>query len=277
MRRFISAIIVIPRRCLIPGDALISTNTGLQVAVLEDAPGAPEGAKKIHMAPVGIGRDYGRETEITSGLQGSEVLVINPGDEVREGALVKAEISSEGRGGSAVDRASGRVSKGSQEAMTAAQRNLLSTAVALICLLALPLCARNPNDRTPSVGYTSGLLGAYKTGSVSEPDYRNSTRIRDLIRAGQLYLSLQDTIALALENNLDLELERYGVRMAATDTLRAKGGGATTWSTSDRERAAGGPWRPGRASAQFRGDRRDAADNCGGQCDRFAVNRGSAG
>lgn len=55
---------------------------------------------------------------------------------------------------------------------------------------------------------------------------QNSARTQQLIRDGKLYLSLQDAIALALENNLDVELQRYTRRLAATDVLRAKAGGA---------------------------------------------------
>ncbi len=54
---------------------------------------------------------------------------------------------------------------------------------------------------------------------------QNSDRIFELLRAGLLYLSLQDAIALALENNLDVELERYLPAIAATDVDRASGGG----------------------------------------------------
>ncbi len=54
----------------------------------------------------------------------------------------------------------------------------------------------------------------------------NSTRLGDLLRAGKLYLSLQDAIALALENNLDVELQRYAPAIAESDLLRAKGGSA---------------------------------------------------
>ena len=56
-------------------------------------------------------------------------------------------------------------------------------------------------------------------------NFQNSERIFDLMRAGQLYLSLADAIALALENNLDIEVERYLPRIAQTDITRAKGGG----------------------------------------------------
>ena len=108
----------------------------------------------------------------------------------------------------------------------------------LLCIPQIaPVTAQTPTDQTPPAGETtsdrspkvvwnSGFLrGDFRPGSVSDSDFRDSTRIGSLIRAGQLYLSLQDAIALALENNLDLELERYGVRMANTDTYRAQGGG----------------------------------------------------
>ncbi len=45
------------------------------------------------------------------------------------------------------------------------------------------------------------------------------------MRAGNLYLSAQDVIALALENNLDIEIQRYGPLLTREVTLRAQGGG----------------------------------------------------
>ena len=45
---------------------------------------------------------------------------------------------------------------------------------------------------------------------VAPINLTNSGRIESLLRAGRLYLSLQDAVALALENNLDIELQRYG-------------------------------------------------------------------
>jgi outer membrane protein len=44
---------------------------------------------------------------------------------------------------------------------------------------------------------------------------------------GKLYLSLNDAIALALENNLDIAIARYNLNIADTDVLRAKAGAAT--------------------------------------------------
>src|ERR1700732_4330699 len=82
------------------------------------------------------------------------------------------------------------------------------------------------NDRKPQIRPAGGtFMNAYKAREVSPVNFQNSQRIFDLMRAGQLYLSLDDAIALALENNLDIELERFLPKMADTDLLRAHGGG----------------------------------------------------
>src|SRR5580698_8189509 len=49
----------------------------------------------------------------------------------------------------------------------------------------------------------------YAAPEVPEVRLANSARLQDLIRAGKLYLSVHDAIALALENNIDLEVSRY--------------------------------------------------------------------
>jgi outer membrane protein TolC len=65
----------------------------------------------------------------------------------------------------------------------------------------------------------------YQARPVPPVSFQNSGRIDSLMRAGQIYLSLPDAIALALENNLDIELQRTLPRIAGTDVLRASGGG----------------------------------------------------
>src|SRR6266852_8540125 len=65
----------------------------------------------------------------------------------------------------------------------------------------------------------------YQARPVPPVSFQNSGRIDSLMRAGQLYLSLPDAIALALENNLDIELQRTLPRIAGTDVQRARGGG----------------------------------------------------
>jgi outer membrane protein len=71
----------------------------------------------------------------------------------------------------------------------------------------------------------NSFISPYKVKPVPPVNLQNSQRIFDLLRAGQLYLSLADAIALALENNLDIDVERYLPRIAQTDIQRAKGGG----------------------------------------------------
>jgi RND family efflux transporter MFP subunit len=79
---------------LVPGDAIIAGPAGPRVAILEDVAGKPANgntSKRIHLQPVQPGRDFGAQTEIIAGLSGGETVVVNPGDVVREGNLVKAE------------------------------------------------------------------------------------------------------------------------------------------------------------------------------------------
>jgi outer membrane protein len=53
----------------------------------------------------------------------------------------------------------------------------------------------------------------------------DSPRLDALIRAGSLYLSAQDVIALVLENNLDIAVQRYGPFLAREVVRRTEGGG----------------------------------------------------
>src|SRR6266571_5208278 len=53
----------------------------------------------------------------------------------------------------------------------------------------------------------------------------NSPRLESLVRAGNLYLSAQDVIALVLENNLDIAIQRYGPLLGREVLRRAEGGG----------------------------------------------------
>ena len=70
-----------------------------------------------------------------------------------------------------------------------------------------------------------GLLGPYRPPLVPELFPGSGMRLLSLVRDGKLYLTLHDAVALALENNLDIEVERYNLELAETDVLRARGGG----------------------------------------------------
>ena len=68
------------------------------------------------------------------------------------------------------------------------------------------------------------LYRDYKPVTVPPVRLANSSRFRALIRGGKLYLTAQDAIALALENSIDIESQRYD---ASTWQLeRAQAGGA---------------------------------------------------
>jgi outer membrane protein TolC len=71
------------------------------------------------------------------------------------------------------------------------------------------------------------VIYPYTTPFVPDVRLDNSQRLKDLISDGKLMLTLDDAIALALENNLDIEVARYELPKAQTDFLRAKAGGAT--------------------------------------------------
>jgi len=68
------------------------------------------------------------------------------------------------------------------------------------------------------------FLQPYKPQHIAEPNLGNSPRIDALMRDGKIYLSIDDAVSLALENNLDLDIARYNLNIADADLLRAKSG-----------------------------------------------------
>jgi outer membrane protein TolC len=65
----------------------------------------------------------------------------------------------------------------------------------------------------------------YRPSDAPPLDLSNSPRLQNLIREGKLYISLNDAIDLAIENNLDLAYFRYNFPIAQTDLARTKAGG----------------------------------------------------
>ena len=68
------------------------------------------------------------------------------------------------------------------------------------------------------------VIAPYTTRNVPPPDLTNTPRIDQLMRDGKIYLSMDDAVALALENNLDIGIARYNLNIADTEILRSKGG-----------------------------------------------------
>ena len=85
--------------------------------------------------------------------------------------------------------------------------------------------AQNEIRVTPPHGAFSWLTRDYRKWDVPPINLQNSERLEALIRSGNLYLSAQDVIALALENNLDIEIQRYGPILYRQVTKRTQGGG----------------------------------------------------
>jgi outer membrane protein len=116
---------------------------------------------------------------------------------------------------------------------------LLTTALILI-LATIALAQEPPAAPTPQTSnqrlspaqmnyskpasYFPNPLAPYTPRQVPPPNLANTPRIDQLMHDGKLYLSLNDAIALALENNLDVAIARYNLNIADTDVLRARAG-----------------------------------------------------
>src|SRR5580698_200807 len=77
-----------------------------------------------------------------------------------------------------------------------------------------PAAAPQPALRL-DIPHSDNPINAYRASSVPQPDLANSSRIDSLVKNGVLELSLNDAIALSLENNLDIAIARYNLPIAA--------------------------------------------------------------
>lgn len=103
----------------------------------------------------------------------------------------------------------------------------------LLALLAALLAAPLATAQQTFPNYTKGksqfpnFVAPYVGQNVPPPVTANSPRIDQMMKDGKVFLSMDDAIALALENNLDLAIARYNLPIADTDILRTAGGGST--------------------------------------------------
>jgi outer membrane protein TolC len=95
-------------------------------------------------------------------------------------------------------------------------------------LLLLTVAARGDNAVRidPAQGRLLRFTRPFRARPVPPASLVNSNRMESLIHAGNLYLSAQDAVALAVENNLDIEVQRYGPLLAQEVLRRARAGGA---------------------------------------------------
>src|SRR5690348_10089658 len=99
------------------------------------------------------------------------------------------------------------------------------TAILLCGVAAAPGFGQTPEiTASPDTGSFSRLTQNYRPRPVRKTDFGDSGRMESLLRAGSIYLSLRDAIALALENNLDIENARYNPLLSDANLLRANAG-----------------------------------------------------
>ncbi len=117
--------------------------------------------------------------------------------------------------------------------------NLRQIATAIIALSSFmftqtaPLFAQSAQQQGFHVDFPH-LHNPFKTYTpvnVPKPDLNNSVRLDQCIHDGKLYLSVDDAIDLALENNLDIAVSRYDLPIANMDVLRTAAGGNSLWAS----------------------------------------------
>jgi len=130
------------------------------------------------------------------------------------------------------------------------QNRLVVLLVALLLLSSFAVAEDNAPKLKPALSYMKGrpwfpvFWAPYSPMDVPNPDLQNSGRVNQLTREGKLVLSLSDAIALALENNLDIAIQRDNPKIADLDILRTRAGssarGVRTSVTSASTTSGGG-------------------------------------
>jgi outer membrane protein len=80
-------------------------------------------------------------------------------------------------------------------------------------------------DYSKPPSWFPNFVNPYKEQYIAPGVLTNSPRLEDLIHDGKLPLSLQDAIALAMENSMDIVVQRYNPWMADIGLLKARAGG----------------------------------------------------
>lgn len=88
------------------------------------------------------------------------------------------------------------------------------------------------------------IFAPYTSDFVPQPDLTNGPTIYGLVHDGKLELSLQDAIALALENNLNIGVAEYTPWLDEANLLNAKGGGTPLATGAVQVGSGGGTFDP---------------------------------
>jgi outer membrane protein TolC len=114
----------------------------------------------------------------------------------------------------------------------------------------LPQVPQPAASSSPQFGLRSSggwPLSVYRAPRVPSSSNQDSGQVDSLIHDGKLSLTLEDAIALAIQNNYDVELQRYDRWFAQTEVLRSKGGGqlrGVTTTVNELPSGEGGPGEP---------------------------------
>ena len=114
-------------------------------------------------------------------------------------------------------------------------------------IVALAACLVASVQAADAPGAWIRLSSPWRPLRVPAPNWNSTSRYAEFLKAGQLYLSLHDSIAIAVENNLDVEMQRYNLLAARQELLRTQGGGVTRglqYSVTEVPLGIGGPASP---------------------------------
>ena len=106
--------------------------------------------------------------------------------------------------------------------------NLLSDAVKPLPQAPAPqgTAYKNYSDQNYSKGQSQlpKFWSVWGVRTMPSANFTNSALIDQVIHDGKMYLSLDDAVSLALENNLDIAIQRYNLITADVDILRTSSG-----------------------------------------------------
>ncbi len=121
----------------------------------------------------------------------------------------------------------------------------LMAAQAAVDLQSIQNSKATPKDERAQLPRNDFL--SYGPVSAQQLLFGPAERARALVRDGAIRLSLYDALALAIENNLSVEVARYSLSIAGLDALRASGGGnlrGVDYTVAEGPTGVGGPGSP---------------------------------
>jgi len=99
----------------LPASALLFRAEGLRVATVES-----NGHAKLH--PISIGRDFGKEVEILTGIEAGQTIILNPPDSLIDDEPVRVAKQDDQNGGKPTDKQSGGSDAGGQRSTGGEQK-----------------------------------------------------------------------------------------------------------------------------------------------------------